>query len=162
MPFMYAASSQQNTNASANTDTFLADLKTASANAGLRAYLQKLQVGSYATPADNALRIRLQRLATFGSYGGGTALTPTPIVPDAPAAASLSATLPLLGTGTLNVVPMLQLAFNQRGTGLWAAFTADEAVGITGANNAINGVMILNSQSTGTLVPVNYKMIFSE
>ena len=30
MPFMYAASSQQNTNASANTDTLLADLKTAS------------------------------------------------------------------------------------------------------------------------------------
>ncbi len=55
MPFMYAATSQQNTNATANTDTLLADLKTASANAGLRAYLQKLQCGSYVTPADNAL-----------------------------------------------------------------------------------------------------------
>src|SRR5215831_105434 len=145
MPFMYAASSQQNTNASANTDTLLADLKTASANAGLRSYLQKLQVGSYATPADNALRIRLQRLATVGTYASGTAPTP-----------------PTLGTGTFNAVPLLQLAFNQRGTGLWAAFTADEAVGISGSNAAVNGIMVLNSQSTGTSVPVNYKMIFSE
>ena len=162
MPFMYSASSQQNTNASANTDTLLADLKTASANAGLRAYLQKLQVGSYVTPADNALRIRLQRLATLGTYASGTALTAVPVVPDAPAAASLSSTLPILGTGTFNAVPLLQLAFNQRGTGLWAAFTADEAVGISGSNGAVNGIMVLNSQSTGATVPVNYKMIFSE
>lgn len=162
MPFMYSAASQQNTNAAANTDTLLADLKTASANAGLRAYIQKLQVGSYVTPADNALRIRLQRLATLGTYASGTALTPSPLVPDAPASASLSSTLPTLGTGTFNAVPMVQLAFNQRGTGLWAAFTVDEAVGIAGSNGAVNGIAILNSQSTGTSVPVNYKIIFSE
>jgi hypothetical protein len=83
-------------------------------------------------------------------------------VPDAPAAASLASTLPTLGTGTFNAVPLVQLAFNQRGTGLWAAFTADEAVGISGSNAAANGIMVLDSQSTGTSVPVNYKMIFSE
>ena len=159
---MYSASSQQNTNASANTDTLLADLKTASANAGLRAYIQKLQVGSYVTPADNALRIRLQRLATVGTYASGTGLTPSPLVADAPAAASVSSTLPTLGSGSFNAVPLIQLAFNQRGTGLWAAFTADEAVGISGSNAAVGGIAILNSQSTGTSVPVNYKIIFSE
>jgi hypothetical protein len=162
MPFMYAATSQQPTNASANTDTLLADLKTASANAGLRAYIQKLQVGSYVTPADNALRIRLQRLSAVGTYASGTNLVPTPLVPDAPAAASTSSTLPTLGTATLNAVPLVQLAFNQRGTGLWAAFTADEAVGISGSNAAVNGIAVLNSQSTGVSVPVNYKIIFSE
>jgi hypothetical protein len=162
MPFMYSAASQQNTNASANTDTLLADLKTASANAGLRAYLQKLQCGSYVTPADNAIRLRLNRLATVGTYASGASLTPTPLVPDAPASASLASTLPTLGTGTFNAVPLVQLAFNQRGTGLWAAFTADEAVGISGSNAAANGIMVLDSQSTGTTVPVNYKMIFSE
>ncbi len=162
MPFMYSAASQLNTNATANTDGFLADLKTASANAGLRAYIQKLQVGSYVTPADNALRIRLQRLATLGTYASGTALVPTPLVPDAPAAASLSSTVPVPGTGTFNAVPMVQLAFNQRGTGLWAAFTADEAIGISGTNAGINGIAVLNSQSTGVSVPVNYKIIFSE
>src|SRR5260370_31775940 len=114
MPFMYAATSQQNTNATANTDTLLADLKTASANAGLRAYLQKLQCGSYVTPADNALRIRLQRLATVGTYTSGTALTPTPLVPDAPVAVSLSSTLPPLVPGTVHAQPLLQLVFNHR------------------------------------------------
>lgn len=162
MPYMYAVSSQQNTNASANTDTLLADLKTASANAGLRAYIQKLQAGSYATPADNAIRLRLHRLTTVGTYASGTAVTAAPLVPDAPAAASLSSTLPTLGTGVLNAVPAIQLAFNQRGTGLWAAFTADEAIGISGANNAANGIAILDSQATGVSVPVNFKIIFSE
>lgn len=162
MPFMYSASGQQNTNAAANTDTLLADLKTAAAQAGLRAYIQKLQVGSYVTPADNALRIRLQRLAAIGTYASGAALVPSPLVPDAPAAASLSSTLPTLGTGTFNAVPLVQLAFNQRGTGLWAAFTADEAVGISGSNAAVNGIAVLNSQATGVSVPVNYKIIFSE
>src|SRR5260370_41703937 len=125
MPFMYAATSQQNTNATANTDTLLADLKTASANAGLRAYLQKLQCGSYVTPADNALRIRLQRLATGGTYASGTALSPTPLVPDSPVAASLSSTLATLGTGTLNGLPLVQLSCNQRRTRPAAAFTRD-------------------------------------
>ena len=162
MPFMYAVSSQQNTNATANTDTLLADLKTASANAGLRAYIQKLQAGSYATPADNAIRLRLHRLTAVGTYASGTAVTSAPLVPDAPAAASLASTLPTLGTGTLNAVPAIQLAFNQRGTGLWAAFTVDEAIGISGSNAAVNGIAILDSQATGTSVPVNFKIIFSE
>ena len=162
MPFYYAVSSQQNTNATANTDTLLADLKTASANAGLRAYVQKLQAGSYATPADNAIRLRLHRLTSLGTYASGTSVTPAQLVPDAPAAASLASTLPSLGTGALNAVPAIQLAFNQRGTGLWAAFTVDEAIGISGANTGVNGLVVLDSQSTGTSVPVNFKIIFSE
>ena len=162
MPFYYAVSSQQNTNATANTDTLLADLKTASANAGLRVYVQKLQAGSYATPADNAIRLRMHRLTAVGTYASGTSVTPAQLVPDAPAAASLASTLPSLGTGTLNAVPAIQLAFNQRGTGLWAAFTVDEAIGISGSNAAVNGLVVLDSQSTGTSVPVNFKIIFSE
>jgi hypothetical protein len=68
-------------------------LKTASANAGLRAYLQKLQVGSYATPADNALRIRLQRLATLGTYQHRHIMPPA-VAQTAPAFADLAAELP--------------------------------------------------------------------
>lgn len=68
-------------------------MKTASANAGLRAYLQKLQVGSYATPADNALRIRLQRLATLGTYQHRHIMPPT-VAQTAPAFADLAAELP--------------------------------------------------------------------
>lgn len=162
MAFYYATASQQNTNASANTDTLLADFKTGSATAGLRAYIQKLVAGSYATPADNAIRLRIHRLTAVGTYASGTGVTPAPVVPDAPAAASLASTLPTLGTGTLNAVPAVQLAFNQRGTAMWAAFNADEAVGVSGANNAANGIVVLDSQSTGTSVPVNFKIYHSE
>src|SRR5437899_3960960 len=162
MPFYYAVASQQNTKGTPNTDTLLADLKTASANAGLRAYLQKLQAGSYTTPADNAIRLRIHRLTAIGTYTSGSGFTAAPLVPDAPAAASLASTLPTLGTGTLNTTPAVQLAFNERGTGLWAAFTVDEAVGIAGSNAGVNGIIILDSQATAASVPVNFKMIFSE
>jgi len=162
MPFYYSAASQQNTNASANTDTLLGDLKTASANAGLRAYVQKLIAGTYATPADNQVRLRLQRFSSVGTYASGTSITPSPLVPDAPAAASLASTLPTIGTATLVAIPMVQLGFNQRGTAMWAAFNADEAVGVSGANNAANGILVLDSQSTGASVPVTYEMVFSE
>lgn len=162
MSFYYSAGSQQNTNASANTDTLLADLKTAGTTAGLRAYIQKVVCGTYVTPADNALRLRLQRLATVGTYASGSSVTPIPIVADAPAGASLASTLPTLGTGTFNANPLVQLGFNQRGTAMWAAFNADEAVGISGSNAAANGIAILNSQSTGTSVPVTFQLIFSE
>lgn len=162
MAFYYSTASQQNTNASANTDTLLADLKTASANAGLRAYVQKVIAGSYVTPADNAIRLRLQRLSSVGTYASGSAVTPIPLVPDAPAAASLASTLPTLGTGTFVAVPLVQLAFNQRGTAMWAAFNSDEAVGVSGSNAAANGIVVLNSQATGTSVPVNFKLIHSE
>ena len=118
MPFYYAVSSQQNTNATANTDTLLADLKTASANAGLRAYVQKLQAGSYATPADNAIRLRLHRLTSLGTYASGTSVTPAQLVPDAPAAASLASTLPSLGTGALNAVPAIQLGVQSARNGI--------------------------------------------
>lgn len=162
MPFYYSVASQQNTNGSPNTDTLLADLKTASANAGLRAYLQKLQAGSYTTPADNAIRLRIHRLTAIGTYTSGSSFTPAPVVPDAPAAASLASTLPTLGTGTINATPAVQIAFNQRGTGLWAAFTADEAVGISGSNAGVNGILVLDSQASAATVPVNFKLIFSE
>jgi len=162
MGFYYSVASQQNTNASANTDTLLADLKTASANAGLRAYLQKLIAGTYVTPADNSVRLRIHRLTSVGTYASGSAATPAPLVPDAPASASLASTLPTIGTGTLNTVPAVQLAYNQRGTAMWAAFNPDEAVGISGSNAAVNGIIILDSQSTGTSVPVTFELIFSE
>ena len=162
MAYYYSAASQQNTNGTANTDTLLADLKTASANAGLRAYIQKLIVGTYTTPADNQVRLRLQRLSSLGTYASGTAVTPIPLIPDAPAAASLASTLPTLGTGTFNAVPLVQLAYNQRGTAMWAAFNADETVGVSGANNAANGIAVLNSQASAATVPVTFELIFSE
>jgi hypothetical protein len=160
--FYFSVASQQATNATANTDTLLADLKTASANAGLRAYVQKLMAGTYVTPADNSVRLRLHRLSSVGTYASGSAVTPAPLVPDAPAAASVASTLPTIGTGTLTTVPLVQLAYNQRGTAMWAAFNSDEAIGISGSNAAANGILILDSQSTGTSVPVPFELIFSE
>lgn len=155
MPYYYSAVSQQNTNGSANTDTLLLNLKTTAA--GARAYIQKLQAGSYATPADNAVRLRLQH--STANVTAGTGLTPPPNVADAPASATTVTTLPT--AGTLATVFNAQLAFNERGTGLWAAFTVDEAIGIVGTT-AANQELILNSQSTGATVPVNFAVYFSE
>jgi hypothetical protein len=162
MPFYYCTASQQNSNATPNTDLLLADFKTASANAGLRAYIQKLIGASYAAPADTAIRLRLQRLTSLGTYASGASVTPAPVVPDAPAAASLASTLPTIGTGALAANFLCQLVFNQRGNMTWSALTPDEAIGVSGENNAVNGLIVLNSQSTGISVPVNFKLYHSE
>jgi hypothetical protein len=160
--YYYSSASQQNTNGTANTDLALGDLKTASATAGLRAYIRKLIAGTYTTPADNQVRLRLQRINSVGTYASGSALTPLPLVPDAPAAASLASTLPTIGTATYLAVPSVQLAYNQRGTAMWAAFDADEGVGLVGSNAAANGIAVLNSQATAASVPVTYEMIHGE
>ena len=163
MPYYYATSQQVNSNASANTDALLASFWTKATNH--RAVVQKVIVGSYATPADNAIRIRLQG-ATTGTFTAGTAQTPLGMIFDAPAA----------GMGAQNTVPaptsptyanaVVQLAFNQRGTAMWAAFNADEGVGLVGTgtntSNADGIAKYLNSQCTGTSVAINFKVIHSE
>lgn len=159
MAYYYGTASQQNTNAVANTDTLLAQLRTAAA--GARAYLRKLEAGTYVTPADNAVRLQLQGLDVLGTFADGGAITPSPLVGDAPTANALAFTLPTLGTGTLEPVPRVQLAFNQRGRALWAAFVEDEAIGLVGAA-VPNQHIILNSQSTGVSVPVGFTLIHSE
>ena len=67
MSYFYQSATQQNSNASANTDTYLMNIKTAAAS--MRATIQKLQAGSYATPADNAIRLRLHRTSTLLTAG---------------------------------------------------------------------------------------------
>jgi len=158
----YATSTQQNSNGTINTDLLLSDIKTDSTTSKLRAYIQKLQAGSYAAVADNAMRLRLHRLATFGTYASGAAIVPAPVVPDAPPASAVASTLPTIGSATLSAVAVAQLVFNQRGTGIWAALNPDEAIGIQGPNNATNGIIVVDSQSTGISIPFTYKMYHSE
>jgi hypothetical protein len=155
MPYYYGSVSQQFTNASANTDTSLQNWKTTAA--GQRAYIQKLIAGTYVTPADNAVRLRLQH--TTANMTAGGAFTAQPLAADAPAAAVTTTTLPTAGTQA--TVFLVQLAFNQRGTAMWAAFNPDEAVCIVGTvagNQEVN----LMSQSTGTSIAIPYTVMHSE
>lgn len=156
MPFYYSSSTQQNSNGTANTDSYTLDF---SGIAGLRAVVQKLMAGSYVTPADNAIRLRLTNTTTL--FTGGAGLTPQPMTPDAPACAAVVTTVPTIGGGVLATVPKIQLAFNQRGTAMWAAFNADEGVGVKGAT-APNAELVLVNQSTGISVPINANVIHSE
>jgi hypothetical protein len=159
MPYYYGTASQQNTNGSANTDTLLLNLKTTAS--GQRAALQKVMAGSYASPADNAIRLRVHRVSV-ANLSSGSAVVPNPMIADAPASNVTSTTLPTIGSGVLNAVPPVQLAFNQRGTAMWAAFNPDEGVGIVGPSPNGNNEIVLDSQSTGTTVAVNFEFIHSE
>lgn len=158
--YMYGTNSQQNTNASANTDTLLANLATAAA--GHRAYVRKLQAGNMSNAIDNQVRLQLRRLATLGTYAAGTAIVPQPKVADAPAANATASSLPTLGTGTLAAVSAAQIAYNTRGTGLWAPFVEDEAIGLVGIATAANGQLVLDSQASGATVAVPFDITHSE
>lgn len=156
MPYYFTSSTQQNSNASANTDSYTLDF---SGIAGLRAVVQKLLAGSYVTPADNAIRLRLTNTTTL--FTAGAALVPQPSTPDSGAAVAVVTTVPTIGAGVLSAVPKIQLAFNQRGTAMWAAFNPDEGIGVKGAT-APNAELVLVNQSTGTSVPINVQLSHSE
>jgi hypothetical protein len=159
MPYYYGTSSQQSSNATANTDTLLMNMKTGFS--GQRGVLQKLLGGSYATPADNAIRLRIHRISV-AALTAGTPIVPNPMIPDAPASNLTLTTLPTLGSSVLSAVPNPQLAFNQRGTAMWAAFNADEGIGIVGPSPNGNQEIVLDSQCTGTSQAINFEFIHSE
>lgn len=149
--YFYATNTQQSSNASANTDTLLLGLATI---AGLRARIVKLQAGNFSNAIDNQIRLQLRRLATVGSFAAGGAITPQPKEPDAPAANGTASSLPTLGTGTLAAVSAAQIAYNTRGTGLWAAFVDDEKIGMQGAASGVNGNVLVDSQASGSSVAI--------
>lgn len=154
MPYYFGTSYNANTNGTANTNTSsLSYLGLA----GLRYNLQKIMAGSYVTPADNSLWIRANRTSVLST--SGSAITPSKMAADGPAAACVCNSGVTLGT--LIAVPNLQLAFNQRGTAMWAAFNADEAITGVGATASNAEIAILN-QCTGTSVNLNVTGIHSE
>lgn len=154
MPYYFGTATQQSTNSTANTDTQLINLHAVT---GSRAALQKMLAGSYVTPADNAIRLRLFRTSALATPGG--AITPVQMFSDGVAATAVPTTLPT--GGTQQAFPVIQLAFNQRGTAMWAAFNPDEAVTLSGAT-APNSEVTLMSQATGISVPVNIGLVHSE
>ena len=159
MPYFYGTGNQQSTNSSASTDTMLFHLQTAAA--GARAYVQKLQAGVFSNALDNQVRLQLVGVDVLGDFAAGAAIVPSPLSGDAPAASATASTLPTETTATLEPVPRVTLAYNTRGTAMWAAFTPSEAIGLVGAA-VPNQHIVLNSQSTGTSVAVPYTVIHSE
>jgi hypothetical protein len=160
MPYYFSTNTQQNSNGSANTDSYTMNVVGI---AGLRAAVQKLILGSYATPADNAIRVRLTNTTTL--FTAGTGITPQPLAVGVsaagPAAVATATTVPTIGAGVLSAVPKIQLAFNQRGTAMWAAFNADEGVQFQSAV-APGAELIVVNQCTGTSVAINCNIIHSE
>ena len=160
MPYYFSSPNNAASNGTASTNTLQIEFIGI---AGLRAAIQKIIGGTYATPADNAVLLRLYN-ATTNSTGPGGALTPQPLAAGAGATAAIAAQALAYTTntlGTLATVPKIQLAFNQRGTAMWAAFNADEGVGFQSAT-APNAELDLINQCTGTSVPIYTNVIHSE
>lgn len=154
MPYYFGTTMNASSNGTANTNSSSFSYLGAT---GLRYVLQKLICGSYATPADNSVWIRVMRTSVLST--SGSAITPAQMMPDGGAAACSVKTGVTLGT--LVAVPNIQLAFNQRGTAMWAAFNADEGIAGLGAT-ASNAELAVVNQCTGTSVNVNVTGVHSE
>src|SRR5580692_11759218 len=105
MPYYYSTSTQQNSNGTASTNSYTMNMV---AIAGLRAAVQKLICGAYATPADNAILIRLYNSTTL--FTSGSAIVPNPLAAGAGATAAIASqalptTVPTIGSGVLSTVP---------------------------------------------------------
>ena len=158
--YYYTYADQASTNGSANTDSLLSIFRTI---AGARTQIRKLQLGVFAAPTDNNVRIQLRRTTTLVQTTGA-AFTPSPTQVDAPAANTVvrnTGSAITLGTGVLATNAMVQLAYNMRGTAMWAAFIEDETISIIGAT-APNGEIVIDSQASVATVPVNITALFSE
>jgi hypothetical protein len=154
MPYYYGTAMHANSNGSASTDT---NSFSYLGLAGLRYSVQKIMAGTFVTPADNAVWLRANRSSALST--SGSAITPSQMAVDSAAATCVVKTGMTLGTYI--AVPNLQLAFNQRGTAMWAAFNADESMTGVGAT-APNAEIALLNQSTGTSVPLYVTGIHSE
>jgi hypothetical protein len=156
--YYYSFTDQATTNGSANTDTLLEDFR---AIAGLRSQFRKLQLGVFAAPTDNNVRIRLQRTTT-AVQTTGTGTTPSPNQVEAPACSTIWRTGTItLGTGVLAATAMVSLSYNMRGTAMWAAFIEDETISIAGTA-ATSTEIVINSQASVASVPVTITGFFSE
>lgn len=156
--YYYAYTDQITTNGTANTDTLGTIFRTI---AGLRTQLRKLQLGVYAAPTDNNVRIQLRRTTTLVQTTG-SAYTAGPTQVDAPAHSTLVRNGAItLGTGVLATNAMVQLAYNMRGTAMWAAFIEDETISILGAT-APNGEIVIDTQASVASVPATVTAMFSE
>ncbi len=156
--YYFAATDQANTNGSANTDTLIEDFR---AIAGMRAQIRKVQLGVFAAPTDNNVRIQLRRSTTvLQTSGTNTALQKMQI--EGPGAATLWQTGTItIGTGALNATGVVQLAYNMRGTAMWAAFIEDETISIQGST-APNFEVAIVTQASVASVPVNVTVLISE
>ncbi len=156
--YYYSCTDQANTNGGANTDTIIEDFKSI---AGLRSQIRKLQLGVFAAPTDNNVRIRLQRTTT-AIQTTGSAGTPAPNQVEAPAASTVWRTGTItLGTGVLATTAMVSLSYNMRGTSMWAAFIEDETISIAGTAATSSEICVVSQASVAT-VPVTVFLQFSE
>lgn len=156
--YYYAYTDQITTNGTANTDTIGTVWRTV---ANLRCQIRKLQFGVFAAPTDNNVRMQLRRTTTLVQTTGSQ-YTAGPTQVDAPAHATLLRNgVITLGTGVLATNAMVQLAYNMRGTAMWAAFIEDETISITGAT-APNGEIVLDTQASVASVPATVTAMFSE
>lgn len=154
MPYYFGTAMSANSNGTANTNTSSFSYLGL---AGTRYVIQKLICGSYVTPADNSIWIRANRTSVLST--SGSVIVPNQMMPDGGAAQCVVKTGVTLGT--LVAVPVMQLAFNQRGTAMWAAFNADEGISGLGATASNAEVAIVN-QCTGTSVNINVTGVHSE
>ena len=163
MPYYYSAASPAVGGSAVSLSTTISNLlNIKTTNTGQRACIQKLIVGWYSggsanAPADTAMVQLLQRSSTL--LTSGTAFTASPLIADAPAAASTLTTAPSSGAFS-NATPLVQLGYNGRGTAMWAAFNADEAIGIMGST-APNAEVVLRGYASASS-PANFNLLFSE
>lgn len=156
--YYYTYADQVTTNSSANTDTITSIFRSI---AGLRTQIRKLQCGVFAAPTDNNVRVQLRRTTTL-TQTIGSSYTPNPSQVDAPVANTIVRNGAIvLGSGVLATNAMIQLAFNMRGTAMWAAFIEDETISITGAT-APNGEIVIDTQGSVASIPLNVTTQFSE
>lgn len=127
-----------------------------------RVWLNALNLGSAASPADNAWKFQLQMGTTAGTWGGsgGAALTPQKL-DQADRAANTTA-----NQGICSVGPTLtsnffvwQEAINQRASIIWQAYPGFEPIIPDSSNNSMN---LLAASGSSVANEIDFNFTFTE
>lgn len=128
--------------------------------ATIRPMIYDVNIGTDATPADNAFKFTWQRNTTVGTWGGagGAAITPQPIDSGDPAALG-SANQGICSVGpTLTASTfVMQWAQNQRATYRWVAAPGSELKMPATASNGLSLMVLVATASVNTAFGVLYQ-----
>lgn len=151
----YSVETSHATSASAATEADALQLKTGSTAS---AFVTRLGLGSSGSAQDNQIMGKLWRMSTAST--AGSAFTAKPRDNTAPAAVSVAATGPTIGTKETNA--SLILPINSRAFAQWVALNQDEWLRLVANAGANGNVDLLDEEAAGVAVTIRYSLTFAE
>lgn len=155
MPFYYSAANSHTTAAGAATQTLAARTTTGTTKG---AAINRIIAGAKGAAQDNQTLFQAWKPTVVATVG--SVVTAEKHDQGAPAAVTVFATVPTVGTKGAN--PLVQLPFNSRAMVQWIALNPDEALQLAAGGAAAGDMNYYDEQAAAAAVQIAYQLSWSE